>query len=60
MRLLTTTSDLAEACRRLAEHAFVAIDTEFLREQTFYSELCLVQMAGPDYEVIADPQAAGL
>lgn len=60
MRPLTTTSDLAEACRRLAQHAYVTIDTEFLREQTFYSELCLVQLAGPDLELIVDPQASGL
>jgi ribonuclease D len=60
MRLLTTTDDLDDACRRCAEHSFVAVDTEFLREQTFYSALCLVQIAAPDIEFIVDPQAPGL
>jgi len=60
MRLLTSTRELADACRRLAEHSYVAIDTEFLREQTFYSVLCLVQLAGPGIEVLVDPQADGL
>lgn len=60
MRLLTTTQDLATACSRLAAHDFVAIDTEFMREQTFYSELCLVQLAGPGEEMILDPLAPGL
>ncbi|MFZ4809414.1 MAG: ribonuclease D [Hyphomicrobiaceae bacterium] len=60
MRLLSSTRELADACRRLAEHSYVAIDTEFLREQTFYSVLCLVQLAGPGIEVLVDPQAEGL
>jgi ribonuclease D len=60
MRFITTTSDLAEACARLARHPFVAVDTEFLREQTFWPVLCLIQMAGPEDEVIVDPLAPGL
>jgi ribonuclease D len=60
MRLITTTSDLAVACESLARHPYVAVDTEFLREQTFWPELCLIQMAGPDDEVIVDPLAAGI
>jgi ribonuclease D len=60
MRVVTTTSDLAEACARLARHPFVAIDTEFLREQTFWPVLCLIQMAGPDDELIVDPMAPGI
>lgn len=57
MRVITTSSDLADACARLARHPFVAIDTEFLREQTFWPVLCLIQMAGPEDELIVDPMA---
>ena len=60
MRLVTKTSELADICRVLAGGPFAAIDTEFLREETFYSELCLVQVANPEVEAIVDPLAAGL
>jgi ribonuclease D len=60
MHVITTTPALAETCRRLAEHAFVTVDTEFMREQTFWPKLCLVQLAGPDLEAIVDPLAPGL
>ena len=61
MRVITENPDLAEACARLARHPFVAIDTEFLREQTFWPVLCLIQMAGPgEDEYIVDPLASGL
>jgi ribonuclease D len=60
MRLIVTTSDLAAACESLGTHPYVAVDTEFLREQTFWPELCLIQMAGPDDEVIVDPLAPGI
>ncbi|GEO14473.1 ribonuclease D [Microvirga aerophila] len=48
MDLITTTDALAAACIRLAAHPFVTVDTEFLRETTYYPKLCLIQMAGPD------------
>lgn len=60
MRVITANPDLTEACARLARHSFVAIDTEFLREQTFWPVLCLIQMAGPEDEFIVDPLAPGL
>ena len=60
MRLITSTKDLDEACRRLARHDFAAIDTEFIREQTFWPKLCLIQMAGPEDELLVDPLAAGI
>ena len=41
----------------LAQAAYVAVDTEFMREQTFWPELCLVQLAGPTAEAIVDPMA---
>src|SRR5919204_4773081 len=60
MRPMTTTRELADACTRLAAHPFVAVDTEFLREQTYWPVLCLIQMAGPDEEAIVDPLARGI
>src|SRR3712207_711076 len=60
MDLITTTGALAEACTRLAAHPFVTVDTEFMRETTYYPKLCLIQMAGPDGGVLIDPLAPNL
>lgn len=47
MKTLTTTQDLQDFCRAAAEHPYVTVDTEFLRERTYYSKLCLIQLAMP-------------
>lgn len=60
MDLITTTEELAEACARLALHPFVTVDTEFLRETTYYPKLCLIQLASPDEAVLVDPLAPEL
>lgn len=60
MNLITTTADLADACTRLAMHPFVTVDTEFLRETTYYPKLCLIQLASPDEAVMVDPLAPEL
>lgn len=62
MDLITSTDALAAACRRLAAHPFVTVDTEFLRETTYYPRLCLIQMAGPDPAdaFLIDPLAEGI
>ena len=60
MRLISSTDELAAACVELSRHAYVTVDTEFLREQTFWSKLCLIQMAGPESEYLVDPIAPGL
>jgi ribonuclease D len=60
MRLITTTSALSDLCDRLGQHHFVALDTEFIREQTFWPRLCVVQLAGPGDEAIVDPLAPGI
>lgn len=60
MDLITTTDELASACLRLAAHPFVTVDTEFLRETTYYPKLCLIQIASPDEAVLVDPLADGL
>ncbi len=64
MITITTTEALAEFCARARAHPYVTLDTEFLRERTYYSKLCLVQMAVPgDAEedaVLLDPLVEGL
>ncbi len=58
--MIETTAALEEACAKLAQSDFITIDTEFLRETTFWPELCLIQMASPDLDVLVDPLAKGL
>lgn len=60
MNLITTTPALAAAISELAKSEFVAIDTEFIRETTFWPELCLIQLATPDFSALVDPLAAGM
>jgi ribonuclease D len=60
MRLISTTQELADVCGRLGEHDFVAVDTEFIREQTYWPRLCLVQLAGPSDEALVDPMRPGI
>ena len=60
MRIVTTSQDLTSACQRLSDSDFVAVDTEFMREQTFWPQLCLVQLASPEDAFILDPMALGL
>lgn len=58
--IISTTSELAENCRQLAQSAFVTVDTEFMRQSTFWPQLCLIQLAGPEVECIVDPMAEGI
>ncbi len=58
--VITDTATLAEACARLADHDFVTVDTEFIRETTFWPVLCLIQIASPDEALIVDPMADGI
>ena len=60
MELITTTQDLAEACDRLARHPYITVDTEFLRETTYYPLLCVAQVASADEAVVVDALAEGL
>lgn len=57
MQPITTTEDLGRACAEMARHSFVTIDTEFLRETTYYPLLCVAQMASPDDAVVVDALA---
>lgn len=52
---VTTTQELAEAVDQLMACSVVAIDTEFMRERTYYSRLCLIQIAGGDHTFLIDP-----
>ena len=54
MQLITTTQDLADTCRRMAKHPFITVDTEFLRESTYFPILCVAQMASPEEAVVVD------
>src|SRR4051812_8819472 len=60
MTLITDTEALAAFCDRQKSAAFVAVDTEFMRERTYWPILCLVQAAGPDEAVAIDSLAPGL
>jgi ribonuclease D len=60
MDLITTTADLAAACSRLAKHPVITVDTEFLRETTYYPLLCVVQMASAEEAIVVDTLAAGI
>jgi len=57
MPLITNTAALDAACQRLGSHDFVTIDTEFMRESTFFPKLCLIQLASEDEDVLIDPLA---
>src|SRR6056297_3663077 len=63
MQTITTTEALATFCEAARAHPYVTVDTEFLRERTYYSRLCLVQLAmpgtGDENAVLVDPIAGG-
>ena len=62
MKTLTTTQELADFCSAAASHPYITVDTEFLRERTYYSKLCLIQIAypgeGDENAVLVDPLSA--
>lgn len=58
--LITTTDALADLCERLAKADFITVDTEFMRENTYWPELCLVQIADDKEAAAIDPLAPGL
>src|SRR3979409_1130577 len=57
MDLITETAELAATCERLAKFPVITVDTEFLRETTYYPLLCVVQLASPDEAVVVDTLA---
>jgi ribonuclease D len=58
--LITTTEALTELCERLAKAQFICVDTEFMRESTYWPELCLIQIADEHEAAAIDPLADGL
>jgi ribonuclease D len=58
--LITTSAALADLCTRLAKSDFVCVDTEFMRENTFWPELCLIQIADSEEAAAIDPLARDL
>ena len=60
MALITDNTALQELCGRLSKASYITVDTEFMREKTYWPILCLVQVAGPDEAWAIDPLAEGL
>lgn len=60
MEIITTTAELTAVCNRLAKHPVITVDTEFLRETTYYPLLCVVQMASVEDAVVVDTLAEGI
>src|ERR1700712_5657408 len=60
MTPITTTAELAAFCDKLKGHPFVAVDTEFMRETTYWPKLCLIQAAAPNAEAVIDPLSEGV
>ena len=58
--LITDSATLANLCARLADAPFVTVDTEFMRESTYYPELCLIQIADTEEAAAIDPMAPGI
>ena len=58
--IITSSEELAAACARLARHPFVTVDTEFMRETTYWPKLCIIQLASEDEAVIVDAEAPGI
>ena len=60
IKLIVDTKSLCDFCDLQKSADFIAVDTEFIRDKTYYPILCLVQIAGPDYEAIIDACAPGI
>lgn len=60
MQLITQQSELAAFCTQVADGHYVAVDTEFIRDKTYFPKLCLVQIAGPGHAAVIDPLADGI
>ncbi|MCU0729612.1 MAG: ribonuclease D, partial [Sphingopyxis sp.] len=59
-RMITDSAALADFCSAISDAPFITVDTEFMRESTYYPELCLVQVATPELAAAIDPMAPGI
>jgi len=57
MSVLTNNQEISEFCKRLGKENFIAVDTEFMRENTYWPKLCLIQLASSEEARIIDPLA---
>ncbi len=60
MAIISESAPLADFCNRLSRSPYITVDTEFMRENTYWSKLCLVQLAGPDEAAAVDVLARGI
>jgi ribonuclease D len=60
LRLISETAELAEACENLSHSDFLAVDTEFHRETTYWPQVCLIQIASADFDCMVDPMVKGI
>ena len=60
MEYITTTAELKDLCQQLAARPFITVDLEFLREHSYYAQLCLIQIGSDDRCVVVDPLAEAL
>ena len=60
MTLIADSAAVAALCKRLGRADYITVDTEFMREKTFWAKLCLIQLAGPDEAAAIDPLVEGL
>ena len=60
MPMITDTKALADFCQRLSQDSFITVDTEFMRERTYWPQLCLIQVAGSEEAFAIDPLAPGM
>ena len=58
--IITTTKELQALCKRFEKHPFITVDTEFIREKTYYPQVCLIQLASPEEAACVDPLAEGI
>ena len=60
MQLITTQAELSAFCDSIADGRYITVDTEFIRDKTYFPKLCLLQMAGVDAAAVIDPLAPGI